>query len=225
MTETVIDSTEGGVVELRRYTLHPGRRDELIELFEREFIDTQREVGIDVIGQFRDLDHPDVFTWLRGFPDMAARQRSLAEFYGGPAWAQHRSAANATMIDSDDVLLLTTIEPPRPSPPEPSGNTTRRFDVLTFHLVEDLNRTGLSDLRAALSDVNGWTLELFLRTLPAENNFPALPVRGDANVVVAALASTGSAPAAPWSGIGSEVAAIASTEVLHLVPTERSLMQ
>src|SRR6185295_7643561 len=31
----------GMIVELRRYTLRAGRRDELIELFDREFVETQ----------------------------------------------------------------------------------------------------------------------------------------------------------------------------------------
>jgi hypothetical protein len=44
------------VIELRQYTLHPGRRDELITLFEREFVETQEAEGIDLIGQFVDLD-------------------------------------------------------------------------------------------------------------------------------------------------------------------------
>src|SRR5258705_1626442 len=98
------------VVELRQYTLHPGKRDVLIELFEREFIETQEGVGIRVLGQFRDLDDPNHFVWLRGFPDMPSRARSLAAFYDGPVWKAHREAANATMVDSDDVLLLEPVD-------------------------------------------------------------------------------------------------------------------
>jgi NIPSNAP len=94
------------VVELRQYTLHPGQRDVLIDLFDREFVETQEEVGIKVIGQFRELDHPDRFVWLRGFRDMTSRAKALNDFYGGPVWKAHREAANATMIDSDNVLLL-----------------------------------------------------------------------------------------------------------------------
>ena len=93
-------------VELRQYTLHPGRRDELIALFEREFIAPQQAAGIVVLGLFRALDDPDRFVWLRGFSDMPTRARALAAFYDGPVWRAHRDAANATMLDSDDVLLL-----------------------------------------------------------------------------------------------------------------------
>ncbi len=54
-------STYSPIVELRMYTLHPGRRDELIALFDREFVETQEAVGMQVIGQFYDLDDPDRF--------------------------------------------------------------------------------------------------------------------------------------------------------------------
>src|SRR4030095_11803153 len=94
------------VVELRQYTLKPGQRDVLIDLFEREFIESQEATGMKIIGTFRDLSNPDRFVWLRGFSDMAARAQALQEFYGGPVWKKHREAANATMIDSDNVLLL-----------------------------------------------------------------------------------------------------------------------
>ncbi len=94
------------IVELRQYTLRPGARDTLIELFEREFVTGQQAVGIRVGGRFRDLDDPDRFVWLRSFPDMRRRRRSLEAFYTGPVWRAHRDAANATMVDSDDVLLL-----------------------------------------------------------------------------------------------------------------------
>ena len=86
------------IVELRQYTLHAHRRDVLIDLFEREFIESQEALGISVIGQFHDRDDPNRFVWLRGFPGMAARGEALAAFYGGTIWQAHREAANATML-------------------------------------------------------------------------------------------------------------------------------
>ena len=97
---------DDGVIELRQYATQPARRDELIELFEREFVEPQEAVGMHVIGQFRDLDAPDRFVWLRGFADMPVRAQALAGFYSGPTWKRHREAANATIVDSDNVLLL-----------------------------------------------------------------------------------------------------------------------
>lgn len=97
------------ILELRQYTLHPGRRDDLISLFEREFVDSQLALGMTLPGLFRDAGDPDRFVWLRGFADMPARKAALEAFYGGPVWKAHRDAANATMIDSDNVLLLKVV--------------------------------------------------------------------------------------------------------------------
>lgn len=94
------------IVELRQYTLRPGARDTLVDLFEREFVTGQEAAGITVGGRFRDLDDADRFVWLRSFPDMAARARALHAFYHGTVWQAHRERANATMLDSDNVLLL-----------------------------------------------------------------------------------------------------------------------
>jgi hypothetical protein len=49
---------QSAVVELRRYTLRPGQRDTLVELFDDNFVESQEAVGIDLIGQFRELDDP-----------------------------------------------------------------------------------------------------------------------------------------------------------------------
>src|SRR4051812_12226999 len=71
------------VIELRQYALQPGRREDLIALFEDEFIEPQRAAGIRLLGQFRDVDAADGFVWLRGFRDMPARAEALRSFYGG----------------------------------------------------------------------------------------------------------------------------------------------
>lgn len=87
--------------------MRPGRRDELIDLFEREFIESQEACGMVPIGHYRDLDDPDSFVWFRGFPEFGSRRRALEAFYmESPVWAANRDAANATLIDSDNVLML-----------------------------------------------------------------------------------------------------------------------
>lgn len=92
--------------ELGHNTLLPGQRDILIELFDRAFVTGQEADGMAIIGQFRDLDRPNRFVWMRGFPDMASRLASLTAFYSGESWKTHSAAANATMRDVSDVLLL-----------------------------------------------------------------------------------------------------------------------
>lgn len=76
------------VLELRQYTLKPGGRDVLIDLFEREFIESQEALGVRLVGQFQDTHAAERFVWVRGFPDMDTRAKALAAFYGGPVHAQ-----------------------------------------------------------------------------------------------------------------------------------------
>src|SRR2546423_6604987 len=100
------------IVELRQYTLHPGKRDVLIDLFDREFVESQETLGMKVIGQFRDLDNPNRFVWLRGFRDMPSRAQALKNFYGGAAWRGQRQTAHPTPLQSPKLLLLL---PPTPT--------------------------------------------------------------------------------------------------------------
>jgi hypothetical protein len=188
------------VVEFRRYTLHPGRRDELIELFERAFVDPQEDAGMVVLGTFRHVDDPDRFTWFRGFRDMATRRRALETFYGGPVWAAHRDAANVTMIDSDDVHLLHPTG--GCSPYDHGGAAPRRFVTVTTPI----------DAPSQPIDPR-WSTVMALESLGTPNDFPRLPVRADA-VRVLVLATDHAE--APWP------TNTAATEVFRLDPTATS---
>ena len=236
------------VLELRQYTLHPGQRDVLIELFERAFVETQEAVGIELVGTFRDLDRPDRFVWIRGFPDMPSRAASLQAFYGGPVWQAHRGAANATMIDSDNVLLL------RPSgkdsgfakptaPRAPAGATVRShmrvlatiYDVAAP--IDDAFRRFFDDeLSPVLADARAAPIAR-LETEPAENTFPRLPVRTGEHVFVwlarfdddAALrASEERLAASPqWTALKPKLDRMLKSPPEHLVlePTARSRLR
>jgi hypothetical protein len=181
-------STYSPIVELRRYTLHPSRRDELIELFDREFVETQEAVGIQVIGQFYDLDDPNQFVWLRGFNDMPAREKSLHAFYSGPVWKAHRDAANATMIDSDNVLLLQPVHPASGfslknghRPPQGSHNVRQGFVAVTIYYFNKPVTSNFinyfeNTIHPELMEADISVLAYFV-TEDSPNTFPQLPVR------------------------------------------------
>lgn len=183
-----------GVVELRRYTLHPFKRDVLIDLFEREFVESQEAHGIRLIGTFRDLDAPDRFVWLRGFPGMEARTHALAGFYGGQAWAQHRDAANRTMIDSDDVLLLRPLWTADGFDADGAAPAARDAveippGIVVAHLYP-LREAGFPDaiasfVREASPVLRNGGIEAIamLASESAPNGFPRLPVREGAHVL------------------------------------------
>ena len=188
-----MSARESKVIELRQYTLHPGKRDVLIDLFEREFIESQEALGMEIIGTFRDADDPDRFVWLRGFPDMESRAKLLAAFYGGPVWKAHREAANATMLDSDNVLLLRPawhgsdlpgggIRAPVGAPEIPRGVVT----VTICYLEQPAPESFIQDFRRATPSMFGgssgaYFLAAFV-TESSPNTFPALPVREGENM-------------------------------------------
>lgn len=189
-----LQRVEHAIVELRQYTLHPGRRDELIELFEREFLESQEAAAMEVIGQFRDLDHPDRFVWLRGFSDMPTRREALADFYGGPVWKANRDTANATMIDSDNVLLLRPAYPCSgfrvEGKPRPPGATASSEGVVVASLhyfdapVSPWFLAHFHNVRRPPLAAMGAVLLASFVTDYSENTFPALPVREGEHVFV-----------------------------------------
>jgi hypothetical protein len=175
--------------------MHAGKRDVLINLFDREFVESQEALGIKVIGQFRDLDRPDHFVWLRGFRDMISRARALTDFYGGPVWKTHREAANATMLNSDSVLLLRPALPTSgfslenmKRPPVGSDDVPTSLVVTTIYYFErpvapDFINFFEQTLRPVATTL-GATICAYFVTENSENTFPALPVRAGENVFV-----------------------------------------
>jgi quinol monooxygenase YgiN len=177
------------VIELRQYTMKPGRRDDLIAIFEEKFIETQEAAGIRVLGQFRDLGRPNYFVWLRGFADMPARAAGLDAFYTSPVWRANREAANDTMIDSDDVLLLEPVaagaglprlaQHPTLDGPKRAGGLVMATIYLLTSPVNDEFRTFFDQRVAPLAAAAGAAPMARYETLEAPNNYPRLPVRAE----------------------------------------------
>jgi hypothetical protein len=219
------------IVELRQYTLKPGQRDVLIDLFEREFVENQEAHGMDIIGTFRDAGDADRFVWLRGFPDMESRARSLAAFYGGPVWQRHRAAANATMIDSDNVLLL---KPAWDGSGFVCGGTRAPLGA-----ASPAAGCVLAVIHYFDGPVPGPVIAAFRETMPdryqaigaessacfvtdaSPNGFPALPVREGENVLIwFAIFADGATVRPPPCDLEEHLSK--PVETLRLLPTARS---
>jgi len=187
------------VYELRQYKIMKGERERFMRLFDEAFVESQEAVGMRLYGQFADLDDPDRFVWIRGFDDMAARERNLSEFYSGPVWKARRDEANPLLVDNDNVLLL------RPSPMEgsparidvardaaraTSGGGPRFVALHVCHLWKDpvdpeegfprfFEQTCVPAIEAAGLPVIGTFIPE-----RSPNNFPRLPVREGEKVFV-----------------------------------------
>jgi NIPSNAP protein len=242
------------VVELRQYTLKPGQRETLIDIFDGRLIEGQEVARMTIIGQFRDLDRPDMFVWLRGFDGMGARKEALAAFYSGPVWAAHRDAANATMIDSDDVLLLNPAWPdagfdlsglrrPAAAKGEKSCDEKPLAGIVVIeiqHLRPGMEagfaRTFETQALPLLPALGANPLAAFISE-HAENSFPRLPVRLGENVFISITAFDSAeaharhnhalAGSAEWQAFreGALAGFARPTETLRLTPTARSLVR
>jgi hypothetical protein len=223
------------IIELRQYTLKPGQRDVLIDLFERHFIESQEATGMTVVGQFRDRRRPDRFVWLRGFPNMERRHQALEAFYGGPVWSAHRNAANGTMVDSDDVLLL---RPARPdlafrirldgdapsrdrSPSTVVAGIYQMSRAVDTELVSEFERRIVPTLQANRVKVEG----VFV-TESAPNTFTRLPVREGERVLAWFGVVQGVEATPAWIDRLTRLTALNGHEasLLELEPTSRSTL-
>jgi len=150
-----------------------------------------------ILGQFEVVDDPNRFVWIRAFPDGSKRGEHLRAFYTGDVWRATESLANTLMVEWDDVLLL------RPDPHSPPFNphhqphdrrssvnpTPKDSWVAAIMLTLDGPGVETSELRKRLvkllreeSELSelGWFL-----TAKVQNTFPRLPVRYDANLLMA----------------------------------------
>lgn len=231
------------IIELRQYALHPGKRDTLVELFEREFVEPQEAAGMTLLGTFRDARDPDRFVWIRQFAGMASRAAGLRAFYGGPVWKAHRDAANATMIDSDDVLLLRPANARCALPVVERRPQTERSSIyvanaylLTQRAEEGFAAVFEDRLRPALEAAGVEVLGCYV-TERSPNDFPALPVREGVNAFVwferfdddAAYRASSAAleRSSVWREAAESVAGglSAPIETRVLVPTARSRLR
>lgn len=182
----------GTVIELRQYKIVRGRRDAFVKLFEREFVDSQEQLGMRLIGQFRDLDDPERFTWIREFASMDTRAAPLTTFYTGPVWKAHREEANPMLDDNDNVLLLKPSGPglgfgPLARRDRPPPNSAK-IVVATIHYLWKRPAEGFSSFfensgRRVLEGAGAPVLGTYVAE-ERPNDFPRLPVRQGEKVFV-----------------------------------------
>ena len=120
---------------------------------------------------------------------------ALQSFYFGPVWQQHRTAANATMIDSDNVLLLKPVRsgaglaPARTArPPIGAAPTHAGAFCLGICALATAAEPGFvarfDGVLAPLLRKAGADLIASYVTDASENTFPRLPVREGEQVFV-----------------------------------------
>jgi NIPSNAP len=96
------------IVEVRAYRIKPGRREDFIRFFETRAVPALHSHGMKILGPFLDLENPNKFVFLRGFPSLEERERMKNDFYEGELWKNELESIAMPLIDSYDVILCET---------------------------------------------------------------------------------------------------------------------
>ena len=91
---------------MRTYTIAAGLRQRFLDLFEARTWPLQHSLGIAVAGPWVDLDHPDRFVWLRGFPSSEARETMKRDLYEGPEWTGELEGLMMPMLSDYQSILI-----------------------------------------------------------------------------------------------------------------------
>ena len=94
------------VVEMRTYKIKPGKRAEFLEIFRTRSMPAHAAIGMRILGPFLSIEDPDVFFFMRGFPDLASREPMKAKFYDGPLWKNELESVLMPMIERYDVVVI-----------------------------------------------------------------------------------------------------------------------
>jgi hypothetical protein len=181
------------VIELRRYPIKEGERENFARYFESYFPEAFQQEGAIIFGQFLEQEKTDTFTWIRGFRTTDDRAKVNASFYYGPLWQEHKVTMNSRLVDHTNVLLLKPLRPERSVSVLPAVDPVKEaagakgfivMQIFAAHpdkldaLVSTAEKTFAQYREAGIREAG------VLVTLDGPNNFPQLPFRTDGPYLV-----------------------------------------
>jgi len=95
------------LLEIRRYTIVSGKRDEFVAWFEGYVLPVMEAAGMRIVGQFVSDDDPDAFFYLRSLADTDERDRQYAAVYGSDLW-KTTLAPYALALETDARIEVVT---------------------------------------------------------------------------------------------------------------------
>jgi len=91
--------------ELRQYRVKPGKREEWVELMEREIIPFQIAQGMVVIGSFVGEQEEDLYVWIRRFENEAQREALYQRVYESDYWKNEISPRVGDILDRERIVV------------------------------------------------------------------------------------------------------------------------
>jgi hypothetical protein len=185
--------TNFNVIELRRYPIKDGERDNFARYFESYFPEAFQQQGAIIFGQFLEQEKADTFTWIRGFHTTDDRAKVNATFYYGPLWQEHKATMNSRLIDHTNVLLLKPLRPERGVNVMPAVDPVKEAAGAKGFVVMQIFAAQADKLDALVATAEKTFAQYreagireagVLVTLDGPNNFPQLPFRTDGPYLV-----------------------------------------
>ena len=96
------------IIEIRRYTLKPGRREDFIAYFEAVNRPALRDAGMKVFGPMRDTENKNIVHWMRAFETQEQRESTKNAFYDGPVWLRDVEPIVMPMIEKYEASVVET---------------------------------------------------------------------------------------------------------------------
>jgi NIPSNAP protein len=94
------------IMEMRTYKLKPGTRAEFLQIFRAKSMPAHAAIGMKILGPFLSIEDPDIFFFMRGFPDLPSREPMKAQFYEGELWKSELESVLMPMLEKYEVVLV-----------------------------------------------------------------------------------------------------------------------
>lgn len=185
------ESSFSNYIELRTYVLHPGKQDAALNHFETHYLESQEQYGMRIWGQFKDLGNDRHFVWVRGFESMDNRASALLGFYTSELWQTTSQPILDMMAErATNVHFMEAVDQQShfPAIAERQNMPVSHMGILAVQLYaagshpEEVISTIKENLIPSTRPSGGFSLGLF-RTSKETNNFPALKIIEDADVI------------------------------------------
>jgi hypothetical protein len=93
-------------IEIRSYTLKPGRRDEFHRLFLEEAFPMLKRWNVDVVAYGPSLHDENSYYLMRRFDSLVHREQMEESFYGSDEWRQGPREAILALIENYTEFVI-----------------------------------------------------------------------------------------------------------------------
>ena len=94
------------IIEMRTYKTRHGLRSQFLEIFRTRSVPAHDAIGMKILGPFLSVEDPDVFFFMRGFPDWASREPMKAQFYEGELWKSELENVLMPMLEKYEAAVV-----------------------------------------------------------------------------------------------------------------------